>query len=43
VDDEQRIKAKSDVLLAALTSATPPPSSVHGKHAGEESNDDNNA
>jgi len=34
-DDEQRIKAKSDVLSAALTSATP----LHGDHAGDGNSD----
>jgi len=34
-DDEQRIKAKSDVLSAALTSATP----LHGDHTGDGNSD----
>jgi len=34
-DDEQRIKAKSDVLSAALTSATP----LHGDHARDGNSD----
>ena len=39
-DDEQRIKVKSDVLTAALQSATPLSSHVHGDDAGDGSNDD---